>query len=122
MPAQLLPVGGVKRRDVVPSGREHRDVGVRLSHRPSPGRHCVSKRSGRPSGQTTLCRAWHRRLDLEEKRDVLALKIPDALFDPQQDPQGPVVLLQVPLRVRSRHVLQAQFRRSERLSGHTNGA
>ena len=47
---------------------------------------------------------------------------PDAWIDPQQDPQVPVVLLQVRDTVSIRHVHQHLFGRSELLSGHTNRA
>ena len=43
-------------------------------------------------------------------------------MDPQQDPQIPVVLLQICDTVSIRHVMQHLFGRSELLSGHTNGA
>ena len=54
--------------------------------------------------------------------DLLPLLGPDACFDPQHDPQRPVVLIQVPKTVRIYHVHQARFMRSDPLSGHTNWA
>ena len=97
-------------------------MGIRLFHSHFSGCHWVSKRSGRSSGQSTLWRGWHHSLDLEVELDDVPLLGPDACFDPQQDPQRPVVLLQVPVTVRIRHVQQALFMGSEPLSGHTNWA
>ena len=52
--AQQLLVNGVKLRDVVSSRCEHPDEEIRLSNSNFPGCHCVSKLSGRASGQSTL--------------------------------------------------------------------
>ena len=93
---------------------------IRLFDSHSPGWQRVSKLSGRSSGQSTLWRGWHHSLDLEVELDLLPLLGPDACFDPQHDPQRPVVLLQVPGTVRINHVQLARFMRSEPLSGHTN--
>ena len=97
-------------------------MGIRLFDSHSPGWQRVSKLSGRSSGQSTLWRGWHHSLDLKVELDLLPLLGPDACFDPQQDPQRPVVLLQVPGTVRIHHVQQTLFMGSEPLSGQTNWA
>ena len=95
-------------------------MGIRLFDSHSPGCQRVSK-SGRSSGQSTLW-GWHNSLELKVELDLIPLLRPDACFDPQQDPQRPVVLLQVPGTVRIHHVQQAPVMGSEPLSGQTNWA